>query len=180
MGWVVIIFGWVTSSCWQKKSPPPNPPKPVPPRRPPRVPGAQGGSLDGRGWVYAPGADWGAHFCQLTALTGPRGVLCVHPGAVWRLFWANFAVVGAMKFPFCVVSARYGPGMRYRVYQAGRRFLVGAAPIFLLCRPSIQGVSHFFAASRGVLCGFTWLFPGATFMCFYVGHPIHCWSQLPV
>ena len=43
------------------------------PPPPPRVPGAQGGSLDGRGWIYAPGADWGAHYCQLTALTGPRG-----------------------------------------------------------------------------------------------------------
>ena len=50
------------------------------PPPPPRVPGAQGGSLDGRGWIYAPGADWGAHYCQLTALTGPRGVLCVHLG----------------------------------------------------------------------------------------------------
>ena len=50
------------------------------PPPPPRFPGAQGGSLDGRGWIYAPGADWGAHYCQLTALTGPRGVLCVHLG----------------------------------------------------------------------------------------------------
>ena len=37
--------------------------------------------------------------------------------AVWGLFWANFAVVGAMKFPVCVVSARHGPEMRYGVYQ---------------------------------------------------------------
>ena len=50
--------------------------------------------------------------------------------------------------------------------------LLGLLRFFLLCRPSIQGVSHLFAASRGLLCGFTWLFPGATFMCFYVGHPI--------
>ena len=51
-----------------------------PPPPPPRAPGAQGGSLDGRGWIRAPGAGWGAHYCQLTALTGPRGVLCVHLG----------------------------------------------------------------------------------------------------
>ena len=47
---------------------------------PPRVPGAQGGFLDGRGWIYAPGPDWGVHYCQLTALTRPRGGLCVHLG----------------------------------------------------------------------------------------------------
>ena len=50
------------------------------PPAPPRDPGAQGGSLDGGGWIDAPGAGWGAHYCQLTALTGPRGVLCVHLG----------------------------------------------------------------------------------------------------
>ena len=63
-----------------KKVPSPKSAQTSAPPPPPRVPGAQGGSLDGRGWIYAPGAGWGAHYCQLTALTGPRGVLCVHLG----------------------------------------------------------------------------------------------------
>ena len=50
------------------------PPRPHPGFLAPR------GSLDGRGWIYVPGPDWGANYCQLTALTGPRGVLCVHLG----------------------------------------------------------------------------------------------------
>ena len=55
--------------------------------------------------------------------------------------------------------------------------LLGLLRFFLLCcRSSIQGVSHIFAASRGFLCEFTWLFPGATLMCFYVSHAIY-WGQ---
>ena len=63
-----------------KKSPTPKSAQTSAPPAPPRVSGAQGGSLDGGGWIDAPGAGWGAHYCQLTALTGPRGVLCVHLG----------------------------------------------------------------------------------------------------
>ena len=85
-----------------------------PPRPAPRVPGAKGGSLYGRGWIYAPGADWGAHYCQLTALTGPRGVLCVHfgvpvqadvgaSGPLWGLnttpVWSLVAYMGLGRAP---------------------------------------------------------------------------------
>ena len=41
-----------------------------------------------------------------------NGLLCAHyvdrKWVVWGLFWVNFAVVGAMKFPVGVVSAREG------------------------------------------------------------------------
>ena len=57
-----------------KKVSSPKPAQPSTPRPHPGFLAPRGGSLDGRGWVYAPGADWGARYCQLTALTPPRGV----------------------------------------------------------------------------------------------------------
>ena len=77
--WKEVALEWVPPPV-SKKSPLPKSAQTSAPPPPPRIPGAQGDSLDGRGWIYAPGPGWGAHYCQLTALTGPRGVLCVHLG----------------------------------------------------------------------------------------------------
>ena len=112
---------------------------------------------------------------HVTRFMWQNGLLCAHyvdrKWVVWGLFWVNFAVVGAMKFPFCVVSVRYGPEMRYSL--GCTRAFVGATPISFALQVLHSGRFALFAASRGLLCGFTWLFPGATFMCFYV-------SQVPV
>ena len=47
---------------------------------------------------------------HVTRFMWQNGLLCAHyvdrKWVVWGLFWVNFAVVGAMKFPVGVVSAR--------------------------------------------------------------------------
>ena len=84
--------------------------------------------------------------------------------AVWGLFWANFAVVGAMKFPFCVVSPRYGAEMRYRVCQGVcwgcSDFFCFAGPPFRAFRTFLPQAGGFYVGLRGcfqerLLCVFT-------------------------
>ena len=84
----------------------------------------------------------------------------------WRLFWANFAVLGAMKFPFCVVSARYGPEMRYGVFQGVcwgcSDFFCFAGPPFRAFRTFLPQAGGFYVGLRGcfqerLLCVFTWV-----------------------
>ena len=84
----------------------------------------------------------------------------------WRLFWANFAVLGAMKFPFCVVSARYGPEMRYRVFQGVcwgcSDFFCFAGPPSRAFRTFLLQAGGFYVGLRGcfqerLLCVFTWV-----------------------
>ena len=86
--------------------------------------------------------------------------------AVWGLLWANFAVVGAMKFPFCVVSARYGPEMRYRVFQGVcwgcSDFFCFAGPPSRAFRTFLLQAGGFYVGLRGcfqerLLCVFTWV-----------------------
>ena len=86
--------------------------------------------------------------------------------AVWGLFWANFAVVGAMKFPFCVVSPRYGAEMRYGVYQGVcwgcSDFFCFAGPPFRAFRTFLPQAGGFYVGLRGcfqerLLCVFTWV-----------------------
>ena len=57
-----------------------------------------------------------------------NGLLCAHyvdrKWVVWGLFWVNFAVVGAMKFPVGVVSAT---GRAWKCSIWGMPGFVGAA-----------------------------------------------------
>ena len=50
----------------------------------------------------------------------------------------QFSVVGAMKSPVGVVSAREGPEMRYGAWAAAGRLLVVLVCFLLLCKLSIQ------------------------------------------
>ena len=55
-----------------------------------------------------------------------------HKWAVWGLFWANFAVVGGMKFPVCVGRCFGQPGdmAQSKCDMGCTRAFVGAAPNF--------------------------------------------------
>ena len=93
------------------------------------------------------------------------GLLCAHyvdqKWAVWRLFWANFAVVGAMKFPFCVVSAREGLEM----------LDMGYARVCWCCSESFCFVGPRFSAF-GTFCrkhgAFMWVYVAVSAGFFYV------------
>ena len=45
---------------------------------------------------------------HVTRFMWQNGLLCAHYVDLWGLFWVNFVVVGAMKFPVGVVSASQG------------------------------------------------------------------------
>ena len=84
--------------------------------------------------------------------------------AVWRLFWANFAVVGAMKFPFCVVSAREGLEMLdmgyARVCWCCSESFCFAGPRFSAFGTFLPQAGGFYVGLRGcfqerLLCVFT-------------------------
>ena len=102
---------------------------------------------------------WGWCFyvhIHVTRFMWQNGLLCAHyvdkKWAVWRLFWTNFAVVGAMKFPFCVERCFAQIWRRNAIWGVPGR-LLGLLRFFLLCRSSIQGVSHFLPQAGGFYVG---------------------------
>ena len=117
---------------------------------------------------------------HVTRFMWQNGLLCAHyvdrKWVVWGLFWVNFAVVGAMKFPVGVVSAREGlawPGdAGYGVCQgllvplgaALKSFALQAldsARLALFCRKhgAFMWVYVGFCGCfrGGLLCVFTWV-----------------------
>ena len=101
-------------------------------------------------------------------------ITCIKNGP----FGGCFGPISPLLGPCRSLFALFRPDMAQKCDIGCSRAFVGAAPIFFALQVLHSGRFALFAASRGLLCGFTWLFPGATFMCFYVSHPIHS-SQRP-
>ena len=99
-----------------------------------------------------------------------NGLLCAHyvdrKWVVWGLFWVNFAVVGAMKFPVGVVSAREGLEMLdmgyARVYWCCSESFCFAGPRFSAFGTFLPQAWGFYVGLCGcfrgaLLCVFMWV-----------------------
>ena len=104
-------------------------------------------------------------------LCGPKKAPLRVFGAVSGLFWSSSAVFELPNFPLAPIwpgSAR----------ECDFRAFASAALKVLSNRTSnLAHLAHFGSIYVG-LRGIKWLFPGVTFMCFYVGHPIACSQPL--
>ena len=102
---------------------------------------------------------------HVTGFMWQNGLLCAHyvdqKWAVWRLFWANFAVVGAMKFPF----ALFRPDMARKCDMRCTRAFVGAAPNFFALQALHSGRFALFCRKQGA---FMWVYVAVSRSDFYV------------
>ena len=102
---------------------------------------------------------------HVTSFMWQNGLLRAHyvhkKWAVWGLFWANFAVVGAMKFPF----ALFRPDMAQKCDMGCTRAFVGAAPIFFALQALHSGRFALFCRKQGA---FMWVYVAVSRSDFYV------------
>ena len=92
--------------------------------------------------------------------------------------WGRFGFFGSSSAVFDLPNFPLAPIWRGSARECDFRAFASAALKVLSNRtPNLAHLAHFCSIYVG-LRGIKWLFPGVTFMCFYVGHPIACSQPL--